>query len=315
MNILTVLGSQTKEMSKKVQAHIPEILTGVGVLGFFGGSYKLTKDVPKLKEIKKYYNKKIAYIKAEELDEAEEKKAIQSEQMKEAKDLVKVVGPTAIIYAAATACTVSSTKLLRAEVNDAKETTKELASAYLTLQQMYKTYRNNIKETLGENADVNARFGLKDETVSIEKVDEATGKTKKEKEKVKVQDRPAILDGYSDYARIFDASTSSEFRKHDRGYNEWFIGMIEHELNILLNTNRNKTVFLNDAYDKFGFLKTRAGQVTGWCKDETLGKDNEIKINAVEVWNKEANDSFWILDFNVDGVIISDEYDDIMKEI
>lgn len=192
-------------------------------------------------------------------------------------------------------------------------------------------YRENVIHTLGEDADREFRFGIKEKTIEkpvldangVQKVGkDGTPKTKKEK--VLYHDNPLDIEGYSPYARIFckkegnvgtymfDSDTYGEPKV---AYNEHFLYENWKYFNQLLRSRKNHTVFLNEVYKNLGFDLTPEGQVVGWHYDKDdptgdnyisfgLGFEDDLDGDGVAdeiLHTNKISDAEYILDFNVDG--------------
>lgn len=180
-----------------------------------------------------------------------------------------------------------------------KDRNANLAAAYATLDTMYKTYRNNVKEKYGEEEDFNMRYGVKTEEFEEEKALK-NGEKKTVTKKVKVMDD---IQGHSEYSRFFDSSCPNYCDSPE--YNLSFLTNLQEWFNRELR--RKGFIFLNEVYEKIGVDLSHAGQQIGWIYD----KNNEEKIDFGIFSYTEANRRFVngyepviLLDFNVDGVII-----------
>ena len=181
------------------------------------------------------------------------------------------------------------------------------------LETQYAKYRKNVIDTLGEEADNEFRFGLKEKLYEIPELDK-DGKPKLDKNgKPKVKSiREHVLgdelEGYSGYARIFSKSESKSFNDDDKTgmatsyYNRTFLVQQENFFNMLLRYRPNHTVFLNEVYEALGYEPTKEGQVVGWHydPDNPIG-DNKIMFVPIEFYDEQYQAKWCVLDFNVDG--------------
>lgn len=123
-----------------------------------------------------------------------------------------------------------------------------------------------------------------------------TNKTEKESEKC-----------YSQYARFFD-ETSYKWTKNKRD-NKDIIEYVETYANEVLKARYipeaeiDGFLYLNEVYNWLGLSRTEAGQVVGWKYNpkNPIG-DNRVDIDIIEC--ERSYDGVFLLDFNVDGVII-----------
>lgn len=115
----------------------------------------------------------------------------------------------------------------------------------------------------------------------------------------------SILSKLSPYARIFNEDNVAW--SSDLEYNLAYLKGQQDFLNDKLRYNR--FLFLNDVYETLGFSKTKIGAVVGWVYDEEnpIG-DNFVDFGIFQFHNKNAvncKSGYFILDFNVDGEILS----------
>lgn len=176
-----------------------------------------------------------------------------------------------------------------------------LTSAYAVLNDAFKSYRERVKNELGEEMDRHFQFNTK-----IEECEETTtdkkGNEKVVKSSVEVVD-PACS---SPYAKYFDEA-SREWTK-DPEYNLSFLMNIQREFNNKLR--REGFVFLNEVYDALDIPRTKAGQIVGWIYDKDIDQkiDFGIYSNAKKPNARFVNgyENVILLDFNVDGDILSE---------
>lgn len=114
-----------------------------------------------------------------------------------------------------------------------------------------------------------------------------------------------ILKGLSRYARIFDEDNLGWCL--DPEYNLLYLRQQQNLANDMLKSKRY--LLLNDVYKLLDIPKTRIGDIVGWVYDEEnpIG-DNFVDFGIYQIHNKKAvdcNSSYFILDFNVDGEILS----------
>lgn len=188
-------------------------------------------------------------------------------------------------------------------------------AACTLMERQYAKYRQNVIDILGEDADREFRFGLKNKEYAVPDLDK-DGKQKLDKNgapKTRKVVRSTIedeLDCYSMYARIFDKEHSKEF-DGDVGdlatswYNRDYIIKAQDYFNMLLRYRPNHTVFLNEVYDRLGFERTKEGQVVGWHYDPDYPTgDNRIEFVPIEFYDEKYQAESVILDFNVDGNVM-----------
>lgn len=100
--------------------------------------------------------------------------------------------------------------------------------------------------------------------------------------------------GLSKYARYFDPGCPGW--TNDRDYNMLYLKFQQTYANDFLKARGH--IFLNEVYDMLGLPRTKDGCIVGWTLGSYVdfGLDNEI--------NKDPEQRYLILDFNVDGCIL-----------
>ena len=300
-NFLKNVGTKFNRVAFKVKKGSPEILVIFGAVGVVASTVMAciaTKEAVKVADGAK---EDIAAIK-EDLDSeksqteehvAEKKKELRSVYIKTGLTFAKLYGPAVILGGLSLSSMIASNVIL-------KKRNIGLAAAYAGLDSSFKDYRNRVVERFGEAVDKELKYNLQEETVVDKDGNE-------KKVHVVKESKTAGLEGYSDYARFFDAS-SREWEK-DPEYNLTFLKMQQQHANDKLRARGY--LFLNDVYDMLDIPRTKAGQVVGWIYDEkNPSGDNYVDFGIYNVSNP-ANRDFVngyepviILDFNVDGDIL-----------
>jgi hypothetical protein len=196
------------------------------------------------------------------------------------------------LYAPAVALGVVSYGLLTgAHVVLTKRNTA-ITAAYVAVDRAFKEYRERVRRDVGEEKDLEYRFG------SIEKEIVEEGEHGHEVNRVK---RINPVTGKSMYAVVFDDTNKNWVRAP--GANRLFVQAQQSWANDLLNARGH--VFLNDVYDLLGLERTPAGAVVGWVKGHGDGYITfMLDDNKREVYDFfEGNEKSVWLDFNVDGVV------------
>lgn len=192
--------------------------------------------------------------------------------------IVKLYGP-AILVGSASLGALTTSHVTLARRNNA------LMAAYAAVSSSYDSYRERVREELGEEKELDIYHAARVEKMSVD------GKTE--------ELRRADPNKWSPYARFFD-----EYNIHwhkDPELNKLYVLCQQNYLNHLLAARGH--VFLNEAYDQLGIDRSSAGQVVGWVMGNG---DNFIDFGIFEAassrfvngWERSI-----ILDFNVDGVI------------
>lgn len=285
----------------KIQKHSPEILLIGGVTGVVGAAVMACMATTKISEItepmredlEKIHDcmKNTTLIESGEYSEADGKNDLKIVYAKNAVKFAGLYGPSVIIGA------VSITAIL-ASNNVLKKRNVALAAALTTVDKSFKEYRNRVSERFGADVEKEIRYNIKAHAFEETETD-AKGKEKKVAKTAQVSE----LEGYSCYAKFFDASSKAWEKNAD--FNRMFLQQEEDYQNAVLRSRGH--VFLNEVYERLGLEPTKAGQVVGWKLDNPDG-DNFISFGIFET-NK-ANRDFVngfepviLLDFNVDGNI------------
>lgn len=164
-----------------------------------------------------------------------------------------------------------------------------LLLAYETLQKAYDTYRQRVRDEIGEERELDLYKGVKKVEIEDEK-----GKKKKAYE----LEHPA-----SPYTAIFD-ETSSWF-KRDPSMNKFFLVQQQAHANDILKIQGH--LFLNDVRKMLGLEPISMGQDVGWMLNGegdgfvSFGIWDATKESSRRFIN-EYESAVW-LDFNCDGFI------------
>lgn len=194
--------------------------------------------------------------------------------------IVRLYGPTIIVG------TLSIAALTGSHMQMSRRNTS-LMAAYALVAKAYEDYRDRVRETLGEEKELDIYHAV----TNSERKGEAGNK-----ELVKQVDPTK----WSPYAVFFDEA--SRHWEKDPELNRIYIQCQETFANHLLRARGH--VFLNEVYDMLDVPRTKAGAVVGWViGDEgdnyvSFGMFDGHNSHFVNGWERSV-----ILDFNVDGVI------------
>lgn len=188
-----------------------------------------------------------------------------------AKNYAVPVGVTVVGFAL---MTTSHVKLTRQ--NEA------LVAAYSTLSAAFDSYRERVREELGEKKEAELYYAPTE-------VEQGIADAK-------------ALAGASPYSRWFDRS--SDQWTEDPEYNKVWIQAQVEMFNRLLRVRGY--VFLNEVYERLGLPVTKEGQVVGWYYEHGSTDFKSIDVGVYEHHNREflnGKTPDILLDFNVHGVI------------
>ncbi len=300
--IFNNMKSNLRKRTFKLRKSSPQIAIAVGITGMVVGTVMACRATTKVPEL---IDEKYDEIDKIENGDGEEYKDLDENQKNWEIVKVKTMACVKIAWAFTPAVAIDIVSILAITKGAMifKNRQAALCAAYATLDSGYKSYRQRVAETYGEDVDREMQYGIKKVGVK-EKVTGEDGKTKTVKKTIDVLDNP---NQYSMYARFFDEA--SPYWDKVPQYNQMFLQIKQNEFNVKLQAEG--FVFLNDVYEALGLPKSRAGQIVGWLYDEDnpLG-DNYIDFGMYDVNKPGARDFIngyersILLDFNVDGPII-----------
>ena len=221
---------------------------------------------------------------------------------KTAVKFAKLYGPAVIIGAASIAAICTSHGIM-------KKRNVALASAYATLDQGFKKYKERVVERFGEDVEKEIRYGVKAQEIEKTVVGK-DGKEKTVKETIQVVEDTEV----TPYSRFFDESCLAWTK--DPQQNLTFLMQTETALNKQLINNGYVT--LNEAYRAIGLPETNAGLRIGWVYDKNV--ENKISFGVHNIHRKSSREfvngyeRVLLLDFNVDGDICGNIDEDLCVE-
>lgn len=285
----------------KLRKHSPEIMTIAGVVGSVGATVLACKATLKLSDTLDECKARVEEVKEDFSDEKdrdciEYKKAIAKVTTENAWQIAKLYLPAAGAQIASAALILSAQGIMKKRVAG-------LAAAYTTLSDMYNAYRNNVRESFGDDVDRDMRYGVKHEIVKETIVDD-DGKEHEVDKVVCVVDEEIM----SDYCKFFDSSCTGWDKNPEVSLS--FLKGVQNFCNRKLQ--EKGYLFLNDVYKQLGIQPTIAGQVVGWIYDADcpIG-DNYVDFGIFDFAKKKNREfvngleNVILLDFNVDGDILN----------
>lgn len=277
----------------KLRKYSPEILTTVGVISIVGGTIAACRATLKVEDILDNHNEKLDMIHAveatntDEYSEEDAKKDKTVLTVQTGVKLVKLYAPSALLIGSGIACMLGSYGIMR-------KRNAALTAAYNGLYEAFKSYRQRVRDEMGEEKDKEFFTGMKHEKITTTAEDGT-----KTKEKALV-----AKDGqsYSPYFKVFD--NGNKYFSKAAGQNMNFLMFQQNCCNDMLRINGH--LFLNEVYDMLGFPRTSVGAVVGWIYGEgdsfvDFGLTDFKREKVVDFIN--GYEDAIILDFNVDGVI------------
>lgn len=295
----TNIGDSIKSIFYKavfqLRKHSPEILTGVGIGGVLTGTVLACVATTKLEKTLEPHKKELDDIheRKENCSEQEYRRDLARAYGKTVWSMVKLYGPAAAVEVTSIGCLIGSHKILR-------NRNAALASAYTTLSSAFDAYKKRVADKLGDDAEKEIRYGVREEEIEEETTD-SKGKKKIVKKTVKTMGE----EEFSPYSRFYDAGSYGWSR--DASANKLFLRNTQCYFN-----NRLKIrgyVFLNEIYEYLNYPPIQEGQYLGWYYDENV--ENKIDFGIYDIHNDEKRDfvncreNVILLDFNIDGDIVN----------
>lgn len=274
----------------------PEILTGVGVVGVVVSTVFACKATLSLSTIVDETKEDIESVKdlreekPERYSEEASRKDLTIVYTKSAVAIFKLYAPAAALGIFSIACILGGQHILRKE-------NAALTMAYAGLAESFKKYRERVRLEQGEEKDRQYLHGIVKEDVIVQDEDGNTS----------IQSVANLKDpnDLSEYARIFGDDNRNCARNPE--LNLMFLRQQQNYANDMLHARGH--IFLNEVYDMLGFERTEAGNIVGWV-DATFGDGDgfvDFGIYDPNTHNSHAvngKDHQFLLDFNVDGVIL-----------
>lgn len=290
----------------KFKKHSPEVLVISGTVGLVVSGVMACKATTKVDSILEKSKKRIedvhtvaAKVEAGEIEATEytpedQKKDLTIIYAQTGLEFVKLYGPSVALAALSVTGILSGHNILR-------KRNMALAAAYMAEHTAFKDYSAKVVERFGKELDNELKYGIK-----AKEVEEVVANEDGSEQTVKKIVEVGNPTDHSPYAKCFDETCNAWVRNAEE--NLFFIKQTQAYLNDVLQ--RRGHVFLNEAYDRLGFPRTKAGQVVGWVYDEEnpIG-DNYIDFGIFNLYDESKRafvngyeKSIW-LDFNVDGPI------------
>ena len=283
--------------------YAPEVLLALGIAGVVAGTVMACKATTKYQDVLDEHEKKMekqrraselakkGEVEYSEDDAAQDKLIILKDT---AIETIKTYGPAATVFIAGVLCICVSHGILKKRYLGA-------VAAYVKVADAFKQYRGRVIDDVGEDKDIEYRYGIKKEEIAYTYTDEEGNETVGHEEVRSILDDD--LSELSGYSKIF-YEPNPNFTK-DPQSNYVFLKAQQEFWNIKLKSRGY--VFLNEVLVSLGFEPTKYGQIVGWRCDSTY--DTYIDFGLYSVRNsrfKEGLEPAVVLDFNVDGPILDD---------
>lgn len=306
-----LIGNISSSISKKagkaellIKKNSPEILLGIGIIGFVGTVVAACKATPRAEEVMKFHKSKIKEIHdskdvadadpENELEYSNEayRLDITTRYLNTTGSIVKLYAPTIALGTLSLACILTSRNIMQKRYLG-------MVAAYNGVSAAFEEYRKRVRDEYGAELDRHFRYGAEYKTLPI--VDE-NGKKTGEKETTENVNSNFVIPN-DDTCRFFD-STNPNWDQNP-SYSMMFLRGRQNYLNDILHTRGH--VFLNEVYDSLGFPHTPQGAVIGWmdgegddCIDFGLYDPNKDSVRRFV----NGTDNTILLEFNHCGCIL-----------
>lgn len=311
MSLKTVANRVTAKVGQQMliaQKHSPTAMIAFGVVGVGASVVLACRATLKLSETLAEGEEHLKKVEVTVKEDGEEqKKASFNVQLQTAIKVVRLYAPSALLLTASLGAIAGSHLILRRR-------NAAITAAYAVVQKGFDDYRGRVRAELGDEKDLEFRWGVAEREVVEE------GEHGPEVKIIRGLDQKAIeqeiLAGNT-YARIFapkhaDGKENSNWSPIPN-QNNYFIRMVLEHSRDKLQVDGH--LFLSDVYDMLGFERTKASLQVGWVLQPQFD-ENGVQTNDGFVdfglwsqgvhkgkeWVNGHPDAF-LLDFNVDGVI------------
>lgn len=301
--ISTAAARKAGKAELMIKKNSPEILLGIGIVGFIGTVITACKATLRSDEVMEYHKKKMKDIHdakeivdqnpEEELeyDDNLYRQDIGIQYLKTTGKIIKLYTPTVVLGTLSLACILTSRNIM-------KKRYLGIVAAYNGISAAFDEYRKRVRDEYGEGLDKHFRYGTTYEELPV--YDE-NGKKTKEKERVEKTETGMVMPT-DDSCRFFDSSNPNWDK--NPSFSMMFLRGQQNILNDILHTRGH--VFLNEVYDALGYPHTPQGAVLGWLDGEG---DNCIDFGLYDPNKDDVRrfvngvDNVIMLEFNHDGVI------------
>lgn len=304
-NLSTTMMKKAGKAELLIKKNSPEILLGLGLIGFVGTVVSACKATTRADEVLEFHKQKIKDIHdAKEIADQNPESELEYDEVMYRQDLavryLKTTGNMVKLYAPAIGLGVSSIVCILMSRNIMEKRYLGVVAAYNGLSATFEQYRKRVRDEYGEQLDKHFRYGTTYDTMTEIEMDE-NGKNKKTK--VDISNTDSNLVHPKDNACRFFDRTNPNWDPNPSMTMMWLRARQDY-WNDLLHVRGH--VFLNEVLDDLGFDHTPEGAVLGWIDH---GDDGYIdfglydpKKESVRKFVNGTENSI-MLEFNHDGVI------------
>lgn len=257
----------------KVKAHSPEILLGCAVAGLVTSVVAACMETPKAVEVIDQTKEQLFAVEVQDGTVADKIEVCAVAGVK----LAKTYLPATLLFTASLGGVFAGHAIMANRLNKA-------LAAYTSLDILFKTYRGQAKEEIGEDAE---------KIIYAESVESVAKMAEKGYEE--------LQGDYGSYGKWVIKEENDYWKSDNLSIGE-YITYLTNVVQRTLNDNLKIKgyIFLNDVLKVIGLEPTQAGQLVGWMYDPTNPNiDNYINFDIYE----DGSDDRFFIDFNVDGLI------------
>lgn len=292
-NISNMITRSVGKLQLSCKQNAPQILMAAGVCGMVCATVFACKATIEFNETVKESHSHIEDIRSDDnISEEERSKMIASCYVRTAAKGVSLYMPAVVLGGLSVASIVTSNRILQ-------ERNVALATAYMGLENKFKTYRERVVERFGDQVEYEIYHGLKAKEV-VETVTDENG----EEHTVTKTVYEKTGDSCSMYEVLFDEKSRSF--ENDANYNLMFVKQCEANANLKLR--RQGHLFLNEVLDMLDLPRTKAGNIVGWIYNDedcdACGVDFGLGQPRCREFLAGNERCVW-LDFNVQGNIMN----------
>jgi hypothetical protein len=287
------------QVGLSVKKHSPEILFITGAVGTVASTVIACRATTKMSKIIDEHNTTMEAIHScgeegelcgEEYTEDDAQKDTVITYAQTGFKIAKLYAPAVIISGLSLTCMFASNRILRNRA-------AAIGAAYAALSKTHELYRKRVADIYGEEAEKKISYGLKNEKITINKLDGS-----QEKATITTAD-PNLA---SEYAFYFD--NTSELYDKNLMFSEYFLKAQQIILNSRLfsRMTRNKpgVMFENEVREALGLPITKRGQVVGITTDTP---DGAFKLRYRKVYRTNTDgevEELFMLDPNFQGNVL-----------
>lgn len=279
----------TSRSAARIKKNSPKILFYAGIVGTVAttvlASRATLRAVPVVERFKEERGELDSFYLDKKVDQDVYDNTVRRQYTEAAVDLTKLYGPTVLVGVGSLVALTKSHQQLTTR-NTA------LTMAYTGLFKTFDSYRNRVREELGEERDLQFLHGTVQQEIEYK---DKNGRTRIKSITALDPSSAAALSYY------YDENCPSWFK--DPGYNQNTLDGLQEWANIVLQKQGH--LFLNEVYDMLKIPHTREGNILGWVFEDLGNNDTFVSFGH------QADGEFIagfkrdvMLNFNIHGPIL-----------